>query len=146
MKLRIKGNSIRLRLLRSEVERFAAAGQISETVEFGPGPTSFFRYTLLISPDVKTTSAEFRGNEIAIMVPEATARMWIKSDMVGFDIAQPIGNGDTLSILVEKDFVCLDRPNDPDREDAFPNPSSECKTDVDGIPIDTREQEDRRKA
>ena len=126
MKLRIKGNSIRIRLLRSEVERFAVAGQISETVEFGPGPASFFRYTLRMSPEAETTSAEFRGNEIAIVVPEIFARGWAEGTDVGFDAEQPIGNGDTLSILVEKDFVCIDRPDDPDRADAYPNPNLEC--------------------
>jgi hypothetical protein len=127
MKLRIRGNSIRLRLLRSEVERFATAGQISETVEFGPGAASFFRYTLRMSPEAKTTSAEFRGNEIAIVVPETFAREWANGTDVGFDREQPIAGGDTLSILVEKDFVCIDRPNDPDRDDAFPNPNVTCE-------------------
>jgi hypothetical protein len=126
MKLRIKGNSIRLRLLRSEVERFATAGQISETVEFGPGASSFFRYTLRMSPEAEITSAEFRGNEIAIVVPETFAREWANGTDVGFEVAQPIGNGETLSILVEKDFVCIDRPDDPDRADAYPNPNVVC--------------------
>ena len=126
MKLRIKGNSIRLRLLRSEVEHFAAAGQISETLEFGPGPSNFLRYTLLVSPEAKTTAAQLRGNEIVIAVPELLARNWTTSEMVGFDTEQSIGNGETLSILVEKDFACLDRPDDPDLADAFPNPNLEC--------------------
>ena len=43
MKLRIKGNSIRLRLLRSEVERFTANGKISEEVRFGPGTAQALR-------------------------------------------------------------------------------------------------------
>ncbi|MDQ3751004.1 MAG: hypothetical protein M3367_18600 [Acidobacteriota bacterium] len=31
-----------------------------------------------------------------------------------------------LKILIEKDFVCLDRKNDPDNADAFPHPTRKC--------------------
>ena len=46
MKLRIKGNSIRLRLLRSEVEEFAEGGSISDETRFG---ANALRYTLAMS-------------------------------------------------------------------------------------------------
>jgi hypothetical protein len=124
MKLRIKGNSIRLRLLRSEVDRFEVAGQISETIEFGG--SSFLRYALVMSPEATEVSARFRGNELAIVVPRTLAREWASGNDVGFDGEQSVGSGETLTILVEKDFVCLDRPNDPDRADAFPNPNLTC--------------------
>ena len=127
MKLRIKGNSIRLRLLRNEVERFAAAGQVSETIEFGAGPSSFLRYSLVVSPEATSQTAQFRGNEITITVPEKIARNWTASDQVGIESEQSLGDGESLTILIEKDFACLDRPDDPDREDAFPNPNLACE-------------------
>lgn len=127
MKLRVKGNSIRLRLLRSELERFSTAGQVSETLEFGP--SSFLRYTLRTSPQAEKPFARMNGSEISIEVPETLAKEWASTEMVGFDAEQSIGEGEMLSILVEKDFECLDRPDDPDRADAFPNPSSECRPD-----------------
>lgn len=126
MKLRIKSNSIRLRLLRSEVERFASAGQISEEIEFGTDRSSYLRYSLVTSPEADAVSARFRGNEISIVVPVAIAKNWASSDEVGFESEQSIGSGESLKILVEKDFECVDRPDDPDRDDAFPNPNSEC--------------------
>ncbi|MEO8042624.1 MAG: hypothetical protein ABI646_08450 [Acidobacteriota bacterium] len=125
MKLRIKGNSIRLRLLRSEVEQFAMAGQISEEIEFGG--TRYLRYSLVTSPAAESIAARFRGSEISVVVPTAVAQKWASNDQVGLESEQAIGSGETLKILVEKDFVCIDHPDDPDREDAFPNPASECK-------------------
>ena len=126
MKLRIKSNSIRLRLLRSEVEKFAAAGQISEEIEFGTDRSSYLRYSLVTSPAAESIAARFSGNEIAIVVPIAIANKWTSSDEVGFECEHPIGGDESLKILVEKDFECIDRPDDPDRADAYPNPNVTC--------------------
>ncbi len=126
MKLRINSNSVRLRLLRSEVERFAAAGQISEEIEFGTDRSSYLRYSLVTSPEAESLSARFRGNEISIVVPAAIAKRWTSSDDVGIEYVQPIGGGESLKIIVEKDFECIDRPDDPDRADAYPNPNATC--------------------
>jgi len=126
MKLRIKSNSIRFRLLRSEVERFASAGQISEEIEFGTDRASYLRYSLVTSSDADSVSARFLGNEISIVVPVAIANRWTSSDEVGFEMDQSIGGDGALKILVEKDFECIDRPDDPDRADAFPNPNVNC--------------------
>ena len=122
MKLRIKGNSIRLRLLRSEVERFAKEGEISDEISFG---TRSLKYSVSISSQADSISAEYKGDEITISIPESAARQWANSDDVGFETEQSIGDSNLL-IVVEKDFVCLDRPFDPDREDSYPNPSELC--------------------
>ena len=123
MKLRIKGNSIRLRLLRSEVDKFAEAGRISEEVGFGP---SALKYSLSMSSDTDVVRAAFADDEIVVSVPERLARDWTTNENVGFEIEQQTGADRTLTIIVEKDFVCIDRPNDPDRDDAFPNPNVTC--------------------
>jgi len=123
MKLRIKGNSIRLRLLKSEVERFAAEGAISEQIGFGG---SVLRYSLRMSDKAESINARFANNEIEILIPEAGARDWTGNGDVGFETEQAIGGGEALAIIIEKDFACVDRPDDPDREDAFPNPNVTC--------------------
>ena len=120
MKLRIKGNSIRLRLLRSEVERLAVEGRISDEIRFGGHS---LQYTLAASSEADSTHATFENNQISVIVPENRATQWATGDEVGIESEQPIGDGETLSILIEKDFVCIGRPDDPDREDAFPTPS-----------------------
>lgn len=116
MKLRIKGNSIRLRLLRSEVERFATDGRVSDEIQFGPNK---LQYSMLMSTEADAIHATFEANEIMVLVPEKTARDWATTDDIGIESEQPIGEVEALSILVEKDFVCIGRPDDPDRDDAF---------------------------
>ena len=123
MKLRIKGNSIRLRLLRSEVDRFAAEGRISDEVRLG---TNALRYSLLMSDEAESIYSRFENNEITVFIPASAARSWMTGEMVGFETAQAVDGGEDLTILVEKDFVCVDRPEDPDRADAFPNPNVVC--------------------
>lgn len=123
MKLRIRGNSIRLRLLRSEVERFSAEGRISDAVRFG---TSALTYSLVMSGEATSIHGTFENEEIAVVVPEAAARQWLTSDMVGLEMEQAIGEGESLAILIEKDFACVERPEDPDLADTFPNPERTC--------------------
>src|SRR5688500_7294751 len=123
MKLRIKGNSIRLRLLRSEVELFAVDGHVSDETHFGGNA---LRYSLLISNDPESIAAKFDGNEITVSIPEKIAREWAVGDAVTLENVQTVGDSEPLAILIEKDFACLDRPDDPDRDDTFPNPQLAC--------------------
>ncbi len=123
MKLRIRGNSIRLRLLRGEVAEFAARGVLRETIEFG---ASGLAYVLQAAEDANELQTEYNGGEIVVKVPTATAREWTATETVSLTGEQKIGDGKILKILVEKDFVCLDRTDDPDNEDAYPNASHKC--------------------
>ena len=123
MKLRIKGNSIRLRLLRSEVERFAAEGSISDAVHFGE---QSLRYSLVASPSSGSITSRFENCEIVIEIPTEEIRTWAENDSVSI-ANEPLVGDEKLSILIEKDFACLDRPDDPDRDDAFPNPAAACR-------------------
>ena len=124
MKLRIRGNSIRLRLTKSEVDQFHSTGDVSETVNFGE---SVMRYSLRTG-DVETLAAEFRDGELRIIVPREKVEVWTGSEQVGIEGDQPVGDGQELHILIEKDFECLaERPGEDD-SDAFPNPLAACST------------------
>lgn len=123
MKLRIRGNSIRLRLLRGEVAQLAATGKVSETIDFGAAQLV---YTLAATGSSNKISANLAENEITIFVPDAQARDWAESNEVSLAAEQRITQTATLQILIEKDFVCLDRPDDADNPDAFPHPSKKC--------------------
>lgn len=111
MKLRIKGNSIRLRLLKSEVETLSEHGYISDEVLF---PTRPLFYSLLISDDVTKIEARYEADRIMTILPRHLAEEWIN----GEDISIEAFSGE-ISILVEKDLVCVGRPDDPDNADAF---------------------------
>jgi len=112
MKLRIKGNSIRLRLLRGEVEALIEKGFLSEETQFSPSVS--FYYGLIVSNDADETEAKFEGDRIMVVLPKAAAAEWAAGEDIGVSATQ---NG--LDILVEKDLVCHGRPDDPDNADAF---------------------------
>lgn len=122
MKIRIKGNSIRLRLTKSEVETFAKTGYIEERTEFG---NHLFMYALRKNPDVHELSAGFVGIKITMHVPTWMADEWTTTDEVGYSNVYMYDNGKQLSLLLEKDFVCLDAGSE-DQSDNYENPSHAC--------------------
>lgn len=112
MKLRIKGNSIRFRLLRGEVAALMEKGFISDETQFTPDRS--FYYGLIVSGEATVIEAKFEGDRILVVLPKAVACKWTECDDVGLEASQ---NG--LQILIEKDFACPGRPTDPDNADAF---------------------------
>jgi hypothetical protein len=112
MKIRIKGNSLRYRLTRSDVDKFSAEGYIEETIDFG---TQTLTYGLQQNR-FNNLSALFENNKITLFIPAALANEWTLTDRVGFE---HLHNG--LSLLVEKDFKCLDNVAE-DQSDNYPNP------------------------
>jgi hypothetical protein len=126
MKLRIKGNSIRLRLGRSEVQRVADGEVIEESTIFGPSKQECFAYALSASPDAREVSASFANRRMVVRVPTSMIHQWATTDQVGIQSLQHTGNDDGLSILIEKDFECIDAAPGESQEDAFPNPQLEA--------------------
>ncbi|MFT5833421.1 MAG: hypothetical protein ACI97N_001048, partial [Cognaticolwellia sp.] len=45
------------------------------------------------------------------------------NNQVGFKYEMPLENGEILSLLLEKDFVCLDERGE-DESDNYPNPKA----------------------
>lgn len=119
MKLRIKGDSIRLRLSQTEVQNFGTEGYCEDQTNF-PGKVLSYR---LQKADTASLSATFNGNKVLVEVPQSVATKWVEDpSQVGFDYEQELGDGAVLRILVEKDFACLaERPHE-DESDNFPNP------------------------
>jgi hypothetical protein len=121
MKLRIRGNSIRLRLTKSEVEQLGQAGAVEDAVAFGPASAGF-RYELRTTAELDTTRAAFENSCLSILIPVGDAENWIGSERIGIEAMQPVGSDEFLRILVEKDFACLAEREGEDESDAFPNP------------------------
>lgn len=119
MKLRISGNSLRLRLNQAEVSQFSKTGFVEDCVEFPHGAS--LAYALESLSDLTSLRASFQGGWLRIQVPGADATEWFTTDRVGISGEQPLGDGKRLSILIEKDFQCLHGSEGPD-PDAFPNP------------------------
>ena len=121
MKLRIKGNSIRLRLTQGELEEFQELGMVETTVKFGNMPSAQMNYILKRSSG-KQIEATFNLNKIIVNIPEGIAEKWITTAQVSLQEEMSINENESLLILVEKDFKCLkERPNE-DESDLFPNP------------------------
>jgi hypothetical protein len=122
MKLRIRGNTLRLRLSRTEVDELAERGEVHDGITFGAAATERLGYSLVTSDETTAAFARLSSTGITVTLPRALAREWASSDTVGLDAQQPIGAGEALKILVEKDFECLKPREGEDDTDAFPNP------------------------
>ncbi|MBT8086297.1 MAG: hypothetical protein HKN35_12070 [Woeseia sp.] len=120
MKLRIRGNSLRLRLTKREVAALIAHGEIAERIEFGIG--NALDYRLGMSETATECHAVLGDGGIVVFVPASVATHWANSDSVSIQAAQPLSDNRALTILIEKDYACLvDRPGEDD-SDAFPHP------------------------
>jgi hypothetical protein len=123
MKLRIKGNSLRIRVSRSEVARLLASDCLKETVHFTPEAGAKFTYALQRETLLSRTSVQYTENKVTILIPADQANEWGTTDQVGIAEEISLGNLGSLAILIEKDFACLDR-SDEENEDTFPNPNA----------------------
>ena len=123
MKLRIRDNSIRLRLSRSEVAALRSEGLLRAAVFFPEGGR--FGYTLESSPASVVPTAHFENDVVLIRLPETAVREWADSDdQVGIAGEQAVEGEGVLSILVEKDFACLSPREGEDDADMFPHPEA----------------------
>jgi hypothetical protein len=120
MKIRIKGNSVRIRLTRSEVDKFGAEGYIEEHTEFGASQLTY----ALKQNEQPAMSAQFENNKVTVLMPAKWAEEWLATERVGYENNMPLSNGNELYLLVEKDFVCLDNTIE-DQSDNYPNPLAE---------------------
>lgn len=123
MKIRIKGNSIRYRLTKKEIDNFGKNGYLEERTAFINAPA--FYYRLEKKQGIENLEASFVNNCITVFVPESIAKEWTTTDIVGYDTKMNIGVGKELFLLIEKDFVCLDHTFE-DQSDNFPNPNKVC--------------------
>ncbi|MCK0188973.1 hypothetical protein [Arenibacter sp. F20364] len=118
MKIRIKGNSIRFRLTKMEVETFSRVGFYEEKTEFRD---QIFKYVLKSKGKIPHLEADFKNDTITMYLPEKDKLIWANSDRVGFQHTIVMENGKELFLLLEKDFVCLDETIE-DQSDNYPNP------------------------
>jgi hypothetical protein len=123
MKLRVRGNSLRLRLTRGEVDALVREGRVEEHVAFAPDPAARLVYAVE-ARDVAVVAAALAPGEITVVVPVALARTWASSDEVGISREQAVGAEGTLKLLIEKDFTCLVPREGEDGSDAFPHPKA----------------------
>ena len=128
MKLRIRANTLRLRLVRAEVDQLLASG---ETREAMPALGGALDYIFALG-DEATASAELKtsaaGAELRVTWPRAEATAWAQDPRavaMRATVALPATAASAageLSLLVEKDFPCLVVREGEDDSDAFARP------------------------
>jgi hypothetical protein len=122
MKLRIKGNSLRLRLGPTEVERLLAAGRIEETIRFAPEQSATLTYALELTASDQDVSLHYEPCEVTVLLSRMQASRWAEGEQVTIAGEVGVGQGN-LELLIEKDFACIDR-DDSENVDTFPNPKA----------------------
>ena len=120
MKLRIKGNSLRLRITPSELTRLLETGRIDETISFATDKNAHLTYALEHSPDATALNVRYSPQEIAVVVSSSEARRWAGVAEIGLYGQTSTSHG-PLELAIEKDFACLDK-SDAENADTFPNP------------------------
>jgi hypothetical protein len=123
MKIRIKGNSLRLRVSRSEVARLLAGDCLEETIHFAPEASAKFTYALRQDTSVSMPAVRYAENRVAIQIPADQLNAWGVTEQVGIAEEISLGQFGSLALLIEKDFACLDG-SEEDNEDTFSNPNA----------------------
>ena len=127
MKLRIRDNSVRMRLMQGEVDALQRDGLVSASTSFPGGRT--LSYVIESSPASVTPAAFFSEGEVTVRLPETSVLAWATSEQVSIDAEQLLDDGETLKILVEKDFACLAPREGEDESDMYPHPDAADEQD-----------------
>ncbi len=112
MKIRIKGDSLRYRITRSDVAALADSGSLEEKANFGE---QVLIYAIQLTDGDQLTST-YKNNKITLFMPLSMLNALRNTDKVGFE-----NKTGQLYLLVEKDFTCLDNVAE-DQSDNYPNP------------------------
>lgn len=123
MKIRIKGNSIRLRLSKIDVQSLKVAGSVTEkTIVAGEEQ---FVYTLMVADSAVAVGASFKDGKLTVWLPSTEAAILTDTTEMGRYSTQENGEPGGLSITIEKDLQCLENTNE-DQSDMYDNPKKSC--------------------
>jgi hypothetical protein len=124
MKLRIRGNSVRIRVSQSELTQLGESGAAEDVVRFSPETELRYRVEVRAKGAVQ---AEFGDSVLRVLVPKKEVDRWLEPEQVAIEGSQAVGGGERLRILLEKDYTCLAPRGDEDDSDLFANPEKSRK-------------------
>ena len=116
MKLRLRNNTLRLRVNQREVAGLASGAVLEEQVLF-PGDARI-SYTLQSSSDT-AAEATFEHGVIRVLAPQQQVDAWAKGAAIGMYFEFP-AHGASLKVAIEKDLECVDGPPEEQDPEAFP--------------------------
>ena len=121
MKLRIRGNSIRLRLDQRDVKIFAEQWYLEDCIKFGAAAGGKLSYRIATA-DIPKLECKFIDNTVQVLVPEKLAYDWVNSQLVGMEHHATNSENEQVRILVEKDYKCLQVRINEDESKSYPHP------------------------
>jgi len=121
MKLRLKGNSLRLRVTRSELATLQAGKRIQENSLFPADPPARLGYVLGVDSHNQPVHVVFASQQIVVSLSQDQLANWSGEHQVGIYASLPVAEGTVLEVAIEKDFACLDLSDENDT-DTFANP------------------------
>lgn len=98
------------------MEHLLDSGQVEERICFAPD--SCLSIVLCLKKDTKHIQAHYNGQRILITLSPTLGKSWGESGMIGLEAKQNVGEGQQLSLLIEKDFPCKGRSGE-DASDYF---------------------------
>lgn len=116
MKLRTTHNSIRVRIRKSELAELQKSYLIEESIRFPSGIV--FKFAISVNEETKQLKASLSDNYLELSIPKKQAVHWITTNEVGIETNLNLDDNEQLHVLIEKDFPCLDRPEE-DKSDTF---------------------------
>jgi hypothetical protein len=122
MKIRIKDNSIRYRLTKTEVKQLCTQYFITSQTVLA---SNTLTYNIQVQDNIENLSADFVANTITLFFPKVDADAWYENEIITHQHTIKTINGSLLKLVLEKDFVCLDH-SDEDQSDNYANPNKTC--------------------
>ncbi len=120
MKLRLLDNTLRLRLDRREVDALGQGEPQGAVTQFPGGEEFAYR----IEPTSGAVAAAANAQGITVFVPALQLQAWAQDDQqVGIRECLPLAAG-SLTLLIEKDFECLEPRSGEDQSNRFVNPKA----------------------
>ncbi len=108
--------------MKTEVELAAREGFVVGRTGFAGGHA--FEYILESSSAVRIPDASMSDAALTVRIPATELIEWAGSERVSMSSVQVLENGDTLKILVEKDFACLSPREGEEESDMFRHPDN----------------------
>lgn len=126
MKMRIRDNSLRLRLTQGEVTALRREHRVAARIAFPAG--RMLDYSCEASASAASPTASFDERSITVLLPLVDVETWADTDQVSISAGAALEDGGELAILVEKDFACLAPREGEDESDMFAHPQAGKET------------------
>jgi hypothetical protein len=120
MKLRLKENTIRIRLNKDDLNMLQTKAEVISSLQF-PNGRSLAYGVVLIDGVVRL---DFENDQLTLAAPRQELENWSTSEKVSFSWSIELEKEKgTLEILLEKDFPCLTTRAGEDESNLYPHPN-----------------------